>query len=161
MNKDAKGGADDALLASDYVQPARVKKKNGQKLRAARRAAEAADAAATVAVAAEAKLGNKPSYLNAAAAAKAHPFEPDTAEQMEVDSNGRANPPAVGAVNSADDLKRMGLPLAPVAPANLVALLTAFKVRDSRPCPEEVVAQATLSKKTGTVVCEKVADLEK
>jgi len=67
----------------------------------------------------------------------------------------------VVALNSADDLKRMGLPLVPVAPANLVALLTAFKVKDPLSCPVEVVAQATLSKKTGTVVCEKVADLEK
>jgi len=42
-------------------------------------------------VAEEAKLGNKPSHLNAAAALKNCGFQPDTAEQMEVDSNERAN----------------------------------------------------------------------
>ena len=151
------------VAASDYIQPARVKKKNGQKMRAAKKTADAAAASAAAAVADAAKTAKlpKPSYLNAAAVAKAHPFEPDDADQMEVDANGRVNPPVGGVLNSADDLKRMGLPLVPVAPANLVALLSAYKVRDPPPTPEEVVAQATASKVSGNVVCEKVADLEK
>ena len=153
-----------AEAPDEWVQPPRVKKKNGQKARAAKKAAEAANVAAKVAVADEARLGNKPSFLNAAAVKAENLFEADTASQMEVDSHERANPPSVVALNSADDLKRLGLPLVPVATANLGALLTAFRERDALASPVEVVAaaaSAALGKKTSTVVSEKVADLEK
>ena len=119
LNKDLKNGADDSLLADDYVVPARVKKKNGQKARAAKKlAAEektkaaAADAAATAAVAEVAKR-TKPrlSYLNAAAVMKDHPFDPDTPEQMEIDAQSTAAPSLEVLTVSEKDMKRLGLPL--------------------------------------------------
>ena len=159
--RDARAEDRKAASASDYALPARVKKKNGQKSRAAKRAADEKAKATSADTDGTPAQATKPSYQNAAAAAKAHPFEADTAEQMEVDENGRGKVPGSGALNSADDLKRMGLPLVPVPDANLVALLTAYKEREPPPCPEEVVAQAISIKKTGASVSEKVADLEK
>ena len=151
LNKDKKGGADDALLAKAaeeaYSEPARLRKKNGQKARATKKLAaeekakaEAADAAATEAVALDAKKVQKPTYLNAAAALKAHPFVSCGEEQMEVDAQSEDVPAAAACVVSEHDMKRLGLSLW-VGPASLEELLKEPVPAAALPCPVDAVAK--------------------